>query len=260
MYVREARRIVGRHVYSEHDNSLAPDHGRTPVHPDSIAITDWYMDSHSCTTNSRPGFHYDGKLILTEESRPGQIPYRSLLPRGVDNLLVPVCLSATHIAWGAVRLEPVWMQTGEAAGFAAALAKKQKTTPAKLDSDLLVRTLVERRQMVSFFNDISVAGKEPWIPAVQYFGTRGFFASYDANMAASLKRSTAKVWADGLAKLRAGTLDPNALARAVAEAERAGDAPATAAEFAAMLPPAPKPPEGDFTRQHALAMMWRIIK
>ena len=45
-------------------------------------------------------------------------------------------------------------------GFAAALAKKQKTTPAKLDSDLLVRTLVERRQMVSFFNDISVAGKQ----------------------------------------------------------------------------------------------------
>ncbi len=260
MYVREARRIVGRHVYSEHDNSLAPGLGRTPIHPDSIAITDWYMDSHSCTTNSRPGFHYDGKLILTEESRPGQIPYRSLLPRGVDNMLVPACLSATHIAWGAVRLEPVWMQTGEAAGFAAALAKKQKTTPAKLDSDLLVRTLVEHRQMVSFFNDVNVAGKEPWIPAVQYFGTKGFFANYDASVGAPLKRTTAKVWADGLGKLREGKLDPNALARAVAEAERADDAPATAAEFAAMLPSASKTPEGDFTRQHAIAMMWRVIK
>src|SRR2546428_3649866 len=103
------------------------------------------MDSHACTTESRPGFHYDGKLILTEESRPGQIPYRSLLPQGVDNLLVPVCLSATHIAWGAVRLEPVMMQTGESAGFAAALAVKNKTTPAKLDPDLLARPLVEQR-------------------------------------------------------------------------------------------------------------------
>jgi hypothetical protein len=260
MYVREARRIVGRHVYTEHDNSLAHGLGRTPIHPDSIAITDWYMDSHACTTDSRPGFHYDGKLILTEESRPGQIPYRSLLPQGVDNLLVPVCLSATHIAWGAVRLEPVWMQTGEAAGFAAALAKKQKTTPAKLNSDLLVRTLVERRQMVSFFNDISVAGKEPWIPAVEYFGTKGFFHDYDVKAGAPLKRATAKVWADGLAKLRAGKLDANALARAVAEAERADAAPATAAEFAAMLPAKPTPPEGAFTRQHAIAMMWRAIK
>jgi hypothetical protein len=260
MYVREARRIVGRHIYTEHDNSLAPGLGRTPVHPDSIAITDWYMDSHACTTDSRPGFHYDGKLILTEESRPGQIPYRSLLPRGVDNLLVPVCLSATHIAWGAVRLEPVWMQTGEAAGFAAALAKKQKTTPAKLDSDLLVRTLVERRQMVSFFNDISVACKEPWIPAVEYFGTKGFFHDYDAKPAAPLKRATAKVWADGLAKLRAATLDPNVLARAVAAAERGDDAPVTASEFAAMLPSLPTLPEGAFTRQHAIAMMWRVIR
>ncbi|MBI3880289.1 MAG: FAD-dependent oxidoreductase [Verrucomicrobia bacterium] len=135
MYVREARRIVGRHVYTEHDNSLAPGFARTPVMSDSVAVTDWYMDSHSCTTNSRPGFHYDGKLILTEESRPGQIPYRSLLPQGVDNLLVPVCLSATHIAWGAVRLEPVWMETGEAAGVAAAMALKQKISPAQLNPD-----------------------------------------------------------------------------------------------------------------------------
>ena len=94
-------------------------------------------------------------------------PYRALLPQGVDNLLVPVCLSATHVAWGAVRLEPVWRQTGEAAGFAAALAKRAKTAPAELDGDLLVRTLVARRQMVSFFNDFGVGGKEPWIPAVQ---------------------------------------------------------------------------------------------
>jgi hypothetical protein len=141
MYVREARRIVGRHVYIEPDNSLAPGLSRTPIQPDSIAITDWYMDSHACTTESRPGSHYDGKLILTEESRPGQIPYRALLPQGVDNLLVPVCLSATHVAWGAVRLEPVWMRTGEAAGFAAALAKRRGVAPAALDTDLLVRTL-----------------------------------------------------------------------------------------------------------------------
>ena len=81
MYVREARRIVGRHVFTENDGSLAVGYARTPVHPDSIAVTDWYMDSHSCTTDSRPGFKYDGKLILTEQSRPSQIPYRALLPR-----------------------------------------------------------------------------------------------------------------------------------------------------------------------------------
>jgi hypothetical protein len=233
MYVRETRRIVGRHVYTEHDNSLAPGLGRTPIQPDSIAITDWYMDSHACTTNSRPGFRYDGKLILTEESRPGQIPYRSLLPQGVDNLLIPVCLSATHTAWGAVRLEPVWMEVGDAAGFAAGLAKQQHVPPATLDSDLLIRTLCKAGFLVSFFNDLDALR-----PSLQYFGTKGFFHDYNARLNEPLRTATAKAWAEGFAKLRAGTLDPNALARAVAAAEQTA------------------PPAGGLTRGAVLQQMW----
>jgi len=219
MYVREARRIVGRHVFTEHDNRLAKGYARTPVHPDSVAITDWAMDSHDCTWDRSPGYAFDGKIILTEESRPAQVPWRSLLPQGVDNLIVPVCLSATHVAWGAVRLEPVFMQTGEAAGFAAALAKKHGVTPAALDSDLLVRTLCKAGCMVSFFNE-----REALQPAVQYFGTKGFFADYNARLDEPMKVATAKVWADGLEQLRAGKLDPNTVARAVAQAEKSSEA------------------------------------
>lgn len=182
LYVREARRIVGRHVFTEHDNMAAPGQRRTPIHADSIAFTDWSMDSHDCTTDRRPGYAYDGKLILTEESRPAQIPYRCLLPQGVDNLLVPVCLSATHVAWGAVRLEPVWMQTGEAAGFATALSKKHQTTPGKLDADLLVRTLVMNKHFVTFFNELQKHADHPAMPAAQYFGTKGFFKDYNARL------------------------------------------------------------------------------
>lgn len=182
MYVREARRIVGRYVFTEHDNRPAPGQTRPPVHADSIAFTDWSMDSHDCTTDRRPGYDYDGKLILTEESRPAQIPYRCLLPQGVDNLLVPVCLSATHVAWGAVRLEPVWMQIGEAAGFAAALSKKHQTTPGKLDPDLLVRTLVTNKHFVTFFNELQKDADHPAMPAAQYYGTKGFFKDYDARL------------------------------------------------------------------------------
>lgn len=227
MYVREARRTVGRHVFTEHDGMLAKDFARTPIHADSIATTDWYMDSHSCTTDRRPGFKYDGKLILTEESRPSQIPYRAMLPQGVDNLLVPVCLSATHVAWGAVRLEPVWMQTGEAAGFAAALSKQQRTTPAALDADLLLRTLVQRRQLVSFFNDVKVTDAGPAIPAAQYFGAKGFFSNYNARLDRPLTEAVAAVWAEGLAQLKAGTLDPNAHAARVQKAESSESRPTT---------------------------------
>jgi len=235
MYVREARRIVGRHVYTEHDNSLAPGLGRTPIHPDAIAVTDWYMDSHACTTDSRPEYHYDGKLILTAESRPGQIPYRALLPQGIDNLLVPVCLSATHIAWGAVRLEPVWMQTGESAGFAAAQAVRRRTTAAGIDVDQLIRTLVEQRVLVAFFNDVAVRGPEPWIPAVEYLAGRGFFANYDAGGDRPLTADVARTWAKTCAKLAAGTAyDATAEARALPS--ESSDAPiATVATLLAEL-------------------------
>lgn len=114
----------------------------------SSVLVPFVSDSH--TTDFE-----EGKAMLHQETFPGQIPYRCLLPQGVDNLLVPVCLSATHVAWGTVRLEPVSMQTGESAGVAATLALKSKTTPAQLPSDQLLRRLCELRSILSFFNDVN---------------------------------------------------------------------------------------------------------
>lgn len=226
MYVREARRIVGRHVFTELDNRPAPGLVRPPIQPDSIAFTDWPMDSHDCTWDRSTGCAFDGKLILTEESRPAQIPWRSLLPQGVDNLIVPVCLSATHVAWGAVRLEPVWMMTGESAGVAAALAKKHQTTPGKLDPDHLLRSLCKNRHFVSFFNDLQAAANHPAMPAAQYFSTKGFFASYDTKLDEPLTEAVRNVWLDGFKQLQQGTLDGAKLALAVHAAE-SKDSPAT---------------------------------
>ncbi len=266
MYVRETRRLVGRHVYTEHDNSRAEGFTRTPIHGDSVAVTDWYMDSHSCTTESRPGYHYDGKLILTEESRPGQIPYRALLPKDIDNLIVPVCLSATHIAWGAVRLEPVWMQTGEAAGVAAALAKRKQTPPGKLSGDALTRALADERHLVSFFNDFEVDASDEWVPAIQYLGTKGFFADYDARPTAPLTRDVAQLWAEGLTTLRSGKHDGNALARRIAKvATDDGKAKAdtiTASDFARLLrlPPSESLNAAEpITRGAAALQIYRLL-
>lgn len=215
IYVREARRLVGRYVFKEQDNIVAEGIARTPVHADSIAITDWPVDSVACLPRNTPGGNTDGILFLGEETRPAQVPYRSLLPQEVDNLLVPVPLSASHVGWGAIRLEPVWMQAGESAGFAAALAVKGKTTPAALDADKLLRKLAASHVMISFFNDVDVASEDPQVAAAQYFGAKGFFASYDARLAEPLTESERAAWQVGFAKLKKGSLDPMKLARAV---------------------------------------------
>ncbi|WP_395744339.1 FAD-dependent oxidoreductase [Prosthecobacter sp.] len=194
IYVREARRLVGRYVFKEQDNVIATGISRTPIYPDSIAITDWPVDSVACLPRKTPGGNMDGILFLGEESRPAQVPYRSLLPQELDNVLAPVPLSASHVGWGSIRLEPVWMQTGESAGFAAALAVKSKSTPAALDPDQLIRKLASSHVMVSFFNDVDVTSDDPRIAAAQYFGTKGFFDSYDARLDAPLTTAVRTAW------------------------------------------------------------------
>ncbi len=209
VYVREARRLVGRYVFTERDGLPIAEGARTPVHADSIATTDWPLDSVACTTETVDGSAMDGIMFLAEESRPAQVPYRCLLPQGVDNLLVPVCLSASHVGWGPIRLEPVWMQTGEAAGFASAQAVRQGIPPAAIDARQLVRTMAEAGCMVSFFNDIDPTGSEPWIHAIQLLGTLGFFTTYDARPHEPLGSDT-DAWNARWRQLSptAGTLDP----------------------------------------------------
>lgn len=240
-YVREARRITGRYIFTQHDAMLADGLERAPVHEDSIGVTEWYLDTHACTPRRIEGALEEGKMMLDVETFPGQVPYRAILPQGVDNLLVPVCLSSTHVAWGTIRLEPTWMNLCESAGHAAALAIQSKVTPAQLDPELLLRKLAASHVMLSFFNDVDVASDDPRVAAAQYFATKGFFADYNARLAEPLKESTRKVWDEGLAVLRKGSLKPMELLKRVKAAE------------------ADDSPESDRQRGDALLETWKTL-
>jgi len=263
-YVREARRIVGRYVFTQHDAMLAKGYSRAPVHEDSIGVTEWYLDTHACTTNRVKGSLDEGKMMLHYETFPGQVPYRALLPKGVDNLLVPVCLSSTHVAWGTIRLEPTWMNICESAAYAAVQAVKNKQTPAAIDSEKLLRTLAEKRVMLSFFNDVDVSGKEAWIPAVQYFGTKGFFATYDARLNKPLTQEVALRWASGVKRIKEGTLKADTLASALAKDEELRGGQVTHGRFVGMLPSGSRvkaaPSFSQLTRGDALLMLWEALK
>ncbi|RRJ96970.1 FAD-dependent oxidoreductase [Opitutaceae bacterium TAV4] len=198
-YVREARRLNGRATITQHDFHLVPNAprglDRAPLHADSIAVTDWYLDCHACTLDRVPGSMDEGKMMLHQETLPAQIPWPSLLPRDLDNLIVPVCLSATHIAWGAIRLEPTWMTIAESAAWAIVLAHRKKIHPANIPSEKFLRTLADARIMIAFFNDIDVADRTlAEAPAIQYYGTKGFFPTHDARPLEPLAISVAKTW------------------------------------------------------------------
>jgi hypothetical protein len=81
---------------------------------------------------------------------PGQIPYRSVLPARSEasNLLVPVAMSASHIGFGTIRLEPQWMILGESCGVAAAMALKANSAVQDVNVSVLQQTLRSMGQLI----------------------------------------------------------------------------------------------------------------
>jgi FAD dependent oxidoreductase len=222
LYVREARRIVGRYIFKEQDASLARGYDRTPVHDDSIAIADWYIDLQQVSRERQPGSSEEGLLSLAELTRPSQIPYRTLLPQDIDNLLVTVCLSSTHVGWGTIRLEPTWMHVGEAAGFAAAHARHRNLHPALISCVELQQDLTEHRLMTSFFNDFDMSTNASWVPAVNYLAAKGFFDSYNARANEPLLSSIAEDWVRSANEIETGESDGDERARRLAGAGNTG--------------------------------------
>jgi hypothetical protein len=235
MYVREARRIVGRYIFTEQDASLSSSFERTPIQKDSIAIADWPMDSHECTMNRQPGSLYDGKVLLSEKTRPSQIPYRCLLPKGIDNLMVTVCLSATHVSFGTIRVEPTLIQLGEVAGFASLISKEQDTNVAQLETDYLQIQLVENGFEISFFNDVDIDNLNNQSISIHFLCTKGFFTDYNARANDPLSKSVAENWANCYSKLLNKNFDPNILAKKIYTSKQEEDSSITNSEFIEMI-------------------------
>ena len=123
--VRESRRIIGQHVLNEDD--LMKGHR----FDDAIATGCWYLDLHPNKTVVGSANDFDPKKVQPE---PYDIPYRSIVPQKVENLLVAGrCHSATRGAHASTRVTVTAMAMGEAAGCAAAMALKTKTAVAALD-------------------------------------------------------------------------------------------------------------------------------
>lgn len=122
MYVREARRMIGEYVMTQ-----ANCEGREVV-TDTVGLAAYTMDSHNCQRIVVNGMVKNEGNVEIGGFGPYPIAYRSIIPKKgeCNNLLVPVCLSASHIAYGSIRMEPVFMVLGQSAAIAAALAMEKE--------------------------------------------------------------------------------------------------------------------------------------
>lgn len=140
LYVREGRRMVGRYVLTQRDLL----HDR--VKADAVAVGSHWIDSHHVqrVAVSRTQFRNEGRIWVALE-RPYHLPFGVIVPPAgsVQNLAVPVCASASHVAYSSIRLETTWMALGQAAGAAAALGALTATPLAQADGRLLRGALAD---------------------------------------------------------------------------------------------------------------------
>lgn len=147
IYVREARRMIGRYVMTE--NELVK---RRPT-PESIGMGSYGIDSHNIQRYITPeGYVQNEGDIGVSTKGPYQISYGSIVPkRGqAPNLLVPVCVSSSHIAYGSIRMEPVFMILGQSAATAAAMSIDTKVAVQDLPYEKLRARLLADGQVLEF--------------------------------------------------------------------------------------------------------------
>jgi hypothetical protein len=154
LYIREARRMVSSYVMTE-----ANCRGRE-VAADSVGMGAYGMDSHHCTRYvSQQGFVLNEGDVQVHGFKPYPISYRSLVPRQEEctNLLVPVCVSSSHIAFGSIRMEPVFMTLGQSAALAAIQAIDNQVAVQEIDYPELARRLRSAGQV------LTLADKPSWV-------------------------------------------------------------------------------------------------
>src|SRR5690606_17726667 len=143
LYIREARRMVGQYVMTEHETIS------DRVITDPVGMGSYTLDSHNVQRYVKADGYVqnEGDIGVHPKKGPYQISYGSLVPKKEEcrNLLVPVCVSSSHIAFGSIRMEPVFMILGQSAALAASLAIDGGTAVQEVDYAVLREGLLAEK-------------------------------------------------------------------------------------------------------------------
>lgn len=153
LYVREARRMIGEYVVIQKDLQTE----RTK--PDVIGMGSYNSDSHNIQRIVNKDGFVENEGDMQVPVQPYQIPFRVMLPKAdeTENLLVPVCFSASHVAYSSLRMEPQYMIIGHAAGVAASMAHRNRIPVGKVNVPDLQKVL---RQEGAVFEYVPASEQE----------------------------------------------------------------------------------------------------
>lgn len=190
VYVREGRRLEGRHFFTANDALATEDGNRPPIYSESITSSHYALDSHAVLKREDGRIHLDG--FFSHKSSVYTVPYGVMVSDKVSNLLFPVAVSGSHVGFSTLRMEPCWMAMGEAAGTAAALSLNSTSDVRKVELSLLQDKLLSNGAVLVYFKDVQVS--DPDFRILQKAALKGCFKSYEALLEHSLDKKTAKEW------------------------------------------------------------------
>ncbi len=206
LYVREARRLKGRYTLTENDVTVQENAKRARIFHDSIISGEFPIDSFPVSKEPSLDKKVLEGYIGMLEIIPYQIPFRIMVQDKISNLIVPVAASTTHVAFSTIRMEPLWMGIGQAAGTAAHMAVKMQVGINDVPINYLQKLLIDNHQIITYFTDVEVGDKA--FKAVQFWGTKGFFDSYHARPNQYLDTDDLNLWLKIFNDLSGNNTDP----------------------------------------------------
>ncbi len=146
LYIRESRRMLGEYILTQKDLQMEREK------PDAIGMGSYNIDSHNFERVAMPDGSVQNEGNTEVAVEPYQIPYRILLPKRdeVSNLLVSVCVSASHVGYSSLRMEPQYMILGQAAGTAAVIAVRKNAAVQSVDVNALQDRLRKEGAILSY--------------------------------------------------------------------------------------------------------------
>ena len=170
LYIREARRIRGHYVFTQNDINTIGNTLIVQPKEDAIAIGDYALNCHGVGPATLHPAVADGDFNFIPA--PFQISMGVIVPLGFDNLLVPVAVSASHVGFSGIRLEPTWTALGQAAGIAAHVALRTQTSVPEVEVARVQQLLHKHGAKTTYISDVEADSK--YFKAAQWLGLQGF--------------------------------------------------------------------------------------
>lgn len=225
LYIREARRVMGEHIMAENEVTFA----RTFHQANSIGLAAYPMDSHAMEDLKDPTRKDkgEGEMWLSAVTTWSQIPYGVIVPQKIEGLLVTNAVSATHVAFGTLRMEPVRMSCGQAAAEAAYFAITRNMSLRSVRPAWVQDRILSQKAYINWNSDVNAQTRH--FKAINFLGARGVMQEEPYKPQENLTQQQAADALSRLIQLEGGKMEANPVADGQA------DSPISRGEFARWL-------------------------